>query len=137
MQAYLTRGFGAIAAAFALVLAIPALPALAAWPPEVAAANSALANAASFRVTTTEGTTVEKFVVNGSDRERFTLPANAVAAREPDASDGVAPAHLYHIIYPGGTPQIRWYIRVSDGRVHRILRGVRGAVISTVIDNYR
>ncbi len=137
MQAHLTRALASIAATFALVLSIPALPALAAWPPDVAAADRALANAASFRVTTTVGAAVNVFVVSGVDRQRFTLPANAVAYREGDGSDGVAPAHLYHIIYPSGSPQIRWYVRGDDGRVHRILRGARDGVISSVIDRYR
>ncbi len=88
MQAHLTRALASIAATFALVLSIPALPALAAWPPDVAAADRALANAASFRVTTTVGAAVNVFVVSGVDRQRFTLPANAVAYREGDGSDG-------------------------------------------------
>jgi hypothetical protein len=126
-----------IVATLALFLAVPAVPALAAWPAEVIAANHALATAASFRVTTTEGTAVNSIDIDRANRDRLTLPGNAVVMREPDASDGVSAAHLYHVIYPGGTPQIRWYIRVSDGLVHRMLRSGRSGPLTVTIDDYR
>ena len=64
------------------------------------------------------------------------LPPNAAAMREADASDGVAPAHLYHIIYPSGTPQLRWYVRVSDGRLHAIRRAGKNYPVTATIDRY-
>jgi hypothetical protein len=126
-----------LVATIAILLAMPALPALAAWPPEVAAADRALIAAKSFRVTTTEGPRVSTVVVQGADRDRIVLPPNAVAIRDNDESDGVGPAHLYHIIYPGGAPQVRWYIRVSDGLVHTIRRPGRGVVMTLAIDQYK
>jgi hypothetical protein len=64
------------------------------------------------------------------------LPPNAAAMRETDASDGVSAAHLYHIIYPSGTPQLRWYIRVSDGRLHAIRRAGKNYPVTATIDSY-
>jgi hypothetical protein len=64
------------------------------------------------------------------------LPPNAAAMREADASDGVAAAHLYHIIYPSGTPQLRWYVRVSDGRLHAIRRAGKSYAVTATIDRY-
>lgn len=126
-----------LVATLAVTFAFPALPAMAAnWPPEVAAANRALVQAKSFRVTTTAGSIVETVVVSGPDRDRIVLPANALAVREGDDTDGVSAAHLYHIIYPGGSPQVRWYIRVSDGLVHLIRRPGRGVTLNLKIDHY-
>ena len=64
------------------------------------------------------------------------LPPNAAAMREGDATDGVSAAHLYHIIYPSGTPQLRWYVRVSDGRLHAIRRAGKSYAVTATIDNY-
>jgi hypothetical protein len=64
------------------------------------------------------------------------LPPNAAALREADASDGVETAHLYHIIYPSGTPQLRWYVRVSDGRLHAIRRAGKNYPVTATIDRY-
>lgn len=64
------------------------------------------------------------------------LPPNAAAMREADASDGVGMAHLYHIIYPSGTPQLRWYVRVSDGRLHAIRRAGKSYPVTATIDRY-
>jgi hypothetical protein len=124
-------------AALVLFLAVPALPALAAWPAEVVVANRALATAASYRVSTTQGTVTSSADLRGKDRDRLTLPGNAYVVREADDSDGVSAAHLYHVIYPGGAPQIRWYIRVSDGLVHRIREPGNGGALTITIDHYR
>ena len=64
------------------------------------------------------------------------LPPNAVVIREADDTDGVSAAHLYHVIYPGGTPQLRWYIRVSDGLVHKIRGPGRAGPLTITIDRY-
>jgi hypothetical protein len=64
------------------------------------------------------------------------LPPNAGVLREADASDGVSVAHLYHVIYPSGTPQLRWYIRVSDGRLHAIRRAGKNYPVTATIDRY-
>jgi hypothetical protein len=66
----------------------------------------------------------------------ITLPPNAGVMREADASDGVSNAHLYHVIYPSGTPQLRWYIRVSDGRLHAIRRAGKNYAVTATIDRY-
>jgi hypothetical protein len=125
-------------AALAAVLAFPASPAQAAnWPPEVAAADRALVAAKSFRVTTTSGALTQTVIVDGPNRDRIVLPPNALAVLEGEDTDGTGPAHLYHIIYPGGSPQIRWYVRVADGRVHKIRRPGRGATLTLAIDQYR
>ena len=125
-------------AALAASLAFSALPALAGnWPADVASANRALVTAKSFRVTTTEGAQVSVVDVTGPERGGVVLPPNALAMREADASDGVSLAHLYRIIYPGGSPQVRWYVRVSDGRVHVIRRPGRGGPVMVTIDRYR
>ena len=127
-----------LAATLALFFTIPALAASAGeWPPEVAASNHALIVAKSFRVTTTAGTVVQTVIVDGPNRDRIVLPPNALAVREGDDTDGVSAAHLYHIIYPGGSPQVRWYIRVSDGLVHRIKRPGRGVTRNLTIDQYK
>jgi hypothetical protein len=88
-------------------------------------------------VTTTAGTVVQTVIVDGPNRDRIVLPPNALAVREGDDTDGVSAAHLYHIIYPGGSPQVRWYIRVSDGLVHRIKRPGRGVTLNLTIDQYK
>jgi hypothetical protein len=127
-----------LAATLALVLTFPALAASAAnWPADVVAANHALVAAKSFRVTTTSGTLTQTVIVDGPNRDRIVLPPNALAVFEGNDTDGTGPAHLYHIIYPGGSPQIRWYVRVADGRVHKILRPGRSAVLTLAIDQYR
>jgi hypothetical protein len=64
------------------------------------------------------------------------LPPNAGVLREADASDGVSNAHLYHVIYPSGTPQLRWYIRVADGRLHAIRRAGKNYPVTATIDRY-
>jgi hypothetical protein len=127
-----------LAATLALFLAVPAVAAYASdWPPEVTAANNALVAAKSFRVTSTAGAMTQTVVVTSPNRDRIVLPPNAVAIREADGTDGVSAAHLYHIIYPSGSPQVRWYIRVSDGLVHKIRRPGRGVTITLAIDQYR
>jgi hypothetical protein len=65
-----------------------------------------------------------------------TIPTNAMVVREADQSDGVSAAHLYHVIYPGGTPQLRWYVRVSDGLVHKILSPGKSHPQIVTIDQY-
>jgi hypothetical protein len=130
--------FRTLAVALALFLAVPALPALAAWPAEVTAANDALANASSFRMTTTEGTAVNTIDVHGATgRAETVLPGNVIVLRQPDGSDGVSAAHLYRIVYPGATPQLLWFIRQSDGLVHRIRRPGRAGTMTVTIDSYR
>jgi hypothetical protein len=64
------------------------------------------------------------------------LPPNAYVLPEGAGSDGVAPAHMYHIIYPGGSPEVRWYVRVSDGRLHLIRRAGKSGPVSATIDQY-
>jgi hypothetical protein len=66
------------------------------------------------------------------------LPDNPVTHREADASDGVSLAHVYAVDYPAIRMQLHWYIRVSDGRLHRIVgpSSTPGLDQVIVIDRY-
>jgi hypothetical protein len=64
------------------------------------------------------------------------LPPNAFVLPEGDGSDGEAPAHMFHVIYPGGSPEVRWYVRISDGKLHEIRRAGKSGPVTATIDQY-
>ena len=64
------------------------------------------------------------------------LPPNAVVRRVADESDGVSAAHVYAVDGdPSGTQ--RWYVRISDGHLHKIVGPTpSGVTMTVVIDDY-
>jgi hypothetical protein len=49
------------------------------------------------------------------------LPVSPVVRREADASDGTSAAHVYAVDYPGIHTTLHWYIRIADGKLHKIV----------------
>jgi hypothetical protein len=67
----------------------------------------------------------------------ISLPPNAVARRLVDESDGTELAHVYLIDGYDGDLKLRWFVRISDGRVHKITGpGGNGLTMTMTIDDY-